>query len=92
MRSENVTLLSESSVPRVWLPFLRVSQIRTSEAFFSPQRSWVSPFRVFLRLNGQWILTDPFFTLALFQKTYSGLLPALQRLDPIEKAVLLIAS
>jgi len=48
-RSTGFTLPAEGPAPRVWLPFQRPQVPRPLEASFSPQRSWASPFRAFLR-------------------------------------------
>lgn len=41
-------LLSSRTHLRVWLPSHGLLALKTLEASFSPQRSWVSPFRAFL--------------------------------------------
>jgi len=76
---------------RVWLPSLRTSPQRPSEASFSSQHSWASPFEAFLldrdRLKVSFKPSAP----AIAPETVPGLGTSLQRLPPTVKAVPLFA-
>lgn len=60
------------------------------EASFSPQRSWVSPFRAFLPFDDRSGRFPPSSSLLHFIIRPLGLITVLQRLTPIERAVLLL--
>jgi hypothetical protein len=64
---------------------------RSSEASFSSQRSWGSPFKALLLFHDRKGLPDPFSPLLRFPRKPPGLLPTLQWLAPMKKAVSLFA-
>jgi hypothetical protein len=51
-RLKDMALSSKSAAPRVWLPSRRFQPLSPRELFFSPPRSWASPFRALFRSHG----------------------------------------
>ena len=90
-RMEYIALYPKSPTPRVWLPSLWRQLLSPLETSFSSQRSWASPFKAFLLSHGRIILSNDPSAPALSYKTLPGLVPALQRLTPTGKAVLLLS-
>jgi len=90
-RPISFSLPTESHAPRVWLPSLRPSPLRPSEASFSSQHSWASPFEAFLLTRDQPKVSFRPSTPAIAPKTVPGLGTSLQRLPPTCKAVPLFA-
>lgn len=72
-------------------PLCGVSHLQTLETSFSPQRSWASPCKALLLSHDRITLSsDDSSALAFPYKTLPGLVPTLQRLTPMGKAVLLL--
>jgi hypothetical protein len=72
-------------------PFDGVSSLQTSEASFSSQRSWASPFEAFLQIHDRLSCLQLVFRSGAFPTNLLSLLPALQRLHPMSSAVSLFA-
>jgi len=78
---------------RVWLPSPRALLVPIpSEASFSSQRSWASPFKAFLLSGDRMDRSQPILPFLRFPTKPLGLVPTLQRLPPTEKAVPLFAT
>jgi len=73
-------------------PLCEHSVLRPSEASFSSQRSWASPFRALLLLGDRSDRYRPDLPLLRFTTKPPGLVPTLQRVSPTEKAVPLFAT
>jgi len=73
-------------------PLYELEVPRPSEASFSSQRSWASPFRALLLLGDRTSRYRPDLPLLRFTTKPPGLVPTLQRVPPTEKAVPLYAT
>jgi len=69
-----------------------LSVLTPSEASFSSQRSWASPFRAFLLFGDRMSRSQPTLSSLRSPAKPLGLTPALRRIQPTEKAVPLFAT
>jgi len=83
---------SEGSHAGFGYPLCELIVQRPSEASFSSQRSWASPFRAFLLPGDRFNRYRSNLPLLRFPAKPPGLAPTLQRVHPIEKAAPLIAT
>jgi len=82
----------EGSYPGFGYPLYELSVPIPSEASFSSQRSWASPFRAFLLFGDQLDRSQPNLPSLRFPTKPLGLVSTLQRVSPTEKAVPLFAT
>jgi len=82
----------EGSYPGFGYPLYELSVPTPSEASFSSQRSWASPFRAFLLFGDPLDRSQPNLPSLRFPTKPLGLVPTLQRISPTEKAVPLFAT
>jgi len=72
-RPAGFTFPTGGPAPRVWLPFQRPQVPQPLETSFSPQRSWASLFRAFLRCGDQEPVSRPFLRPRAFPQNRSAL-------------------
>jgi hypothetical protein len=82
----------EGSYPGFGYPLYELSVPTPSEASFSSQRSWASPFRAFLLSGDRMDRSQPILPFRRFPTKPLGLVPTLQRIPPTEKAAPLVAT
>jgi hypothetical protein len=82
----------EGSFSGFGYPLNELSVLTPSEASFSSQRSWASPFRAFLLFGDRLGRSQPNLPSLRFLTKPLGLVSALQRVHPTEKAVPLVAT
>jgi hypothetical protein len=82
----------EGSYPGFGYPLYELSVPTPSEASFSSQRSWASPFRAFLLFGDRSNRSQSDLPSLRFPTKPLGLVPTLQRIPPTEKAAPLVAT